>query len=68
MPLIESHYKMLMLHYCILSHLATMQTKELALCSRGRVDGSQSEGPQFDPPVCRKLFMDIVGYGCSGVT
>ena len=37
----------------------------LALWSRGRVDGSQSEGPGFDPHVSQKVFpkslMDVVG-------
>ena len=33
---------------------------ELALWSRGRVDGSQSEGPRFDPCVTLKLFYQIL--------
>ena len=37
----------------------------IALWSRGRVDGSHSEGPRFDPTASRKLFtisqMDVEG-------
>ena len=40
-------------------------SQEFALWSRGRVDGSQSEGPRFDPCVSQKLFtkyyMEVVG-------
>ena len=39
---------------------------ELALLSRGRVDGSQSEGPQFDPHVCRMFFYPILD-SCSRI-
>ena len=43
-----------------------MQNKEieLALWSRGRVDGSESEGPRFNPHVRTKLFHHILN-GCS---
>ena len=40
-------------------------SEELAHWSKGRVDGSQTEGPWFDPHVKQKLFttslMDVVG-------
>ena len=31
--------------------------KQLELLSRGKVDGSQSEVPRFDPHVCQKLVI-----------
>ena len=40
-------------------------TQKLPIWSRGRVEGSPSEGPRFDHHVCRKPFtiswMDVVG-------
>ena len=33
--------------------------KELAFWSRGRVDGSHSEGPRFDPPCETKTFLSF---------
>ena len=43
---------------------------ELVVWSWGIVDGSQLEGPRFDPHVGQKLFtiskMDVVGFLISG--
>ena len=41
--------------------------QELPLWSRGRVDGSRSGGPRFDPHVRPKTFYHILD-GCSRIT